>query len=122
MTTHPTYTFPHHRLDAWHISCQARRLTRTLLTDLPRGYADDARQLRRSSQAVPKLIAEGASRWARGDKRRRFEEAAGEIGETAAGIEELVDLGAVDPAQAHTALATWARCRATVIGLLRTLR
>jgi len=83
---------------------------------------DDARQLRRSSGAVPKLIAEGANRWAAGDKRRRFEEAEGEIGETASGLEDLADLGALDEDEVAQAVALWARCRATVLGLLRRVR
>lgn len=115
------YTFPHQRLAAWHISCRARRLTHPLVVRLPRGFAEDARQLRRSSQAVPKLIAEGANRWALGDKRRRFEEALGEIGETAAGLEELVQLGVLDAARAQEAIAEWARCRRVTLGILRRL-
>ncbi len=121
MANRVTNQFPHQKLDAWHLSRDARRRTARLLAALPRGYGDDARQLRRSSQAVPKLIAEGANRWARGDKRRRFEEAEGEIGETAAGLEELADLGALDAAQVAEVVALWARCRATVLGLLRRL-
>ena len=40
--------------------------------------SDDLSQLRRSSQAVPKLIAEGANRWSPGEKRRRFDDALAE--------------------------------------------
>ena len=119
MTTNQTPQFPHQRLDAWHLSREARKLTFQLLDTLPKGFGDDNRQLRRSSGAVPKLIAEGANRWAAGDKRRRFEEAEGEIGETASGLEDLADLGALDKAKAAEAIALWARCRATVLGLLR---
>ena len=114
-----TFQFPHQRLDAWHLSREARRLTFQLLDTLPKGFGDDNRQLRRSSGAVPKLIAEGANRWAAGDKRRRFEEAEGEIGETASGLEDLADLGALDKAEVARVVALWARCRATVLGLLR---
>ena len=121
MTTQ-TPQFPHQRLDAWHLSREARRLTFDLLTDLPRGFGEDARQLRRSSGAVPKLIAEGANRWAAGDKRRRFEEAEGESGETAAGLEDLAGLGVLDSTKVAEAIAVWARCRATVLGLLRRVR
>jgi len=119
MAANQTFQFPHQRLDSWHISREARRLTLQLLSTLPKGFGDDARQLRRSSGAVPKLIAEGANRWAAGDKRRRFEEAEGEIGETASGLEDLADLGALDKAEVARVVALWARCRATVLGLLR---
>jgi len=119
MATTQTFQFPHQKLDAWHLAREARQLTLQLLTTLPKGFGDDARQLRRSSGAVPKLIAEGANRWAAGDKRRRFEEAEGEIGETASGLEDLADLGALDEDKVAQAVALWARCRATVLGLLR---
>ncbi len=119
MATDTTHPFPHQRLDAWHIARDARRLTFELLRALPQGFGEDARQLRRSSGAVPKLIAEGANRWAAGDKRRRFEEAEGEIGETASGLEDLADLGVLDEHEAARAIALWARCRAIVLGLLR---
>lgn len=109
-------------MGAWHLSREARRLTFDLLTNLPRGFGEDASQLRRSSGAVPKLIAEGANRWAAGDKRRRFEEAEGEIGETAAGLEDLAGLGVLDTTKVAEAIAVWARCRATVLGLLRRVR
>ena len=111
--------FPHQRLDAWHLSRQARQQTLALLAGVPRGFGDDVRQIRRSSQAIPKLIAEGANRWAKGDKRRRFEEAEGEIGETASGLEDLADLGLLDPAAVAQTLRLWFRCRQTVLGLLR---
>ena len=120
--TKRTPQFPHQRLDAWHLSREARRLTFDLLVGLPRGFGEDASQLRRSSGAVPKLIAEGANRWAAGDKRRRFEEAEGEIGETAAGLEDLAGLGVLDTTKVAEAIEVWARCRATVLGLLRRVR
>jgi len=119
MTTNQTAQFPHQKLDAWHLSREARKLTFQLLDTLPTGFGDDNRQLRRSSGAVPKLIAEGANRWSAGDKRRRFEEAEGEIGETASGLEDLADLGAIDEQKAAESIALWARCRATVLGLLK---
>ena len=111
--------FPHQRLDAWHLSRQARKQTLALLAGVPRGFGDDVRQIRKSSQAIPKLIAEGANRWTKGDKRRRFEEAEGEIGETASGLEDLADLGLLDPAAVAQTLGLWFRCRQTVLGLLR---
>lgn len=111
--------FPHQRLDAWKTSCEARRQTLLLLDDVPRAYADDIRQLRRAGQAVPKLIAEGANRWSPGAKRRRFEEAEGEIGEVASGLEDLADLGALDPQDVEPVMELWGRCRAMVLGLLK---
>ena len=119
MLANETRRFPHQRLDAWHLACEARRLTLELVDSLPKGFGEDARQIRRASGAVPKLVAEGANRWAAGDKRRRFEEAEGEIGETAASLEDLATLGALNAIKVEEALAVWGRCRATVLGLLR---
>ena len=42
MKTDKTFQFPHQRLDAWHLSREARRLTLQLLDTLPRGYSDRA--------------------------------------------------------------------------------
>ena len=55
------YRFPHHALIVWHLAIDARKDTQALIETLPRGYGEDARQLRRSCCAVGKLITEGAS-------------------------------------------------------------
>ena len=47
-------------------------------------------QLRPAASATPLLIAEGANRTTRGQKRQRFVEARGECGEAAAGVAELL--------------------------------
>jgi len=113
--------FPHHALDAWWVAVEARRRTLLLLAQLPTGFGADAGQLRRSSGAVPKLIAEGACRppSARGDKRRRFEEAGAEAGETASGLEELVLLEALPAEDVHDTNALWGRVVDMATGLQR---
>jgi four helix bundle protein len=116
-----TYSFPHRKLAAWHLAREARQLTYQLISDLPSGYGEDARQLRRSSGAVPKLVAEGANRWSHGAKRQRFDEAATELGETASGLEDLAGLGLIDPDGTEEALIVWGKCRATLLGLMRRL-
>jgi len=119
MKINDSYQFPHQKLDAWHLAREARRLTLELLAELPPGFGEDARQIRRSSGATPKLIAEGADRWAKGDKRRRFEEADGEAGETHSGLEDLAGLGALDPTKVARVNQLWARVGATLVGLIR---
>jgi four helix bundle protein len=114
-----THTFPHRKLDAWKLAKQARRQTLDLLGHLPTGFGDDARQARRSSGGVVRLIAEGGDRWARGDKRRRFEEALAEVGETVATLDDLADLGALDRTQVDAVLSIWGRVGATTYGLVR---
>ena len=119
MPTETAFIFPHRKLLAWRLAKEARLSTLDLLATLPRGYGDDARQARRSSGGVVRLIAEGGDRWARGDKRRRFEEALGEIGETASILDDLADLGALDRAKADEVIAAWGRVGAVTYGLVR---
>jgi len=113
--------FPHERLDAWKLAVAARCATWKLLDAVPRGYGEDLGQLRRSSQSAPKLIAEGANRWSPGEKRRRFDDALTEIGETASGLRELAAMGVVDGAGVAAACRLWGRCRGAVLGLYRRL-
>ena len=116
-----TTRFPHQKLDAWARAVDARRMTVTALNALPKGFADDKRQITRAAQAVPKLVAEGADRWAVGQKRQRFEEAIAEAGEAASGLSELTMVGALTEAQVEPAHAMWGRVRAMLIGLIRRL-
>jgi four helix bundle protein len=75
------FTFPHERLDAFHVAVQLAELAHRMASRVPRGYARRADQLRRSGTAPVALIAEGANRRGRGNKRQRFDEACGEAGE-----------------------------------------
>ena len=113
------HTFPHRKLLAWQLAKEARKATLDLLGKLPRGFGDDARQGRRSSGGVVRLIAEGGDRWARGDKRRRFEEALAEVGETAATLDDLADVGALDRSEADAVISLWGRVGALTYGLVR---
>jgi four helix bundle protein len=113
------HTVPHRKLDAWRVSKQARKATMELIATLPRGFGKDGAQLRSSSGGVIRLIAEGADRWARGDKRRRFEEANGEVGETVACLDDLADLGALDREKVEAAIDLWGRVGAMLVGLIR---
>jgi len=113
------HTFPHQRLDAWHVCREARRRTYELLTDLPAGYGEDARQLRRSAGGALRLIAEGGDRWARGDKRRRFEAANGEVGETVSGLVALVEDEVLDPEVVDAIIGLWGRVGSMCYGLIK---
>ena len=66
-----------------------------------------------------RLIAEGGDRFARGDKRRRFEEALGELGETVSILDELADRGAIDRKATNEAIRIWGRVGALTYGLVR---
>ncbi len=104
---------PRRKLDACGVARQARRLTLDLL---PRGFGKDASQRRSSSGSVTRLIAEGADRCSRGDKRRRFEEASGEVGET------VTCLGALDRDRVEVAIGLCGRVGAMLVGLIRRFR
>jgi len=113
------HTFPHRKLIAWKVAKQARKQTLQLLGTAPTGFGDDVRQGRRSSGGVVRLIAEGGDRWARGDKRRRFEEALAEVGETVATLDDLADVGALDRDEVDRVIALWGRVGALTYGLVR---
>ena len=66
-----------------------------------------------------RLIAEGGDRWARGDKRRRFEEANGEVGETVSGLVALVEDGVLDPEEVELVISLWGRVGAMCYGLIK---
>jgi len=90
-----SFTFPHERLDVFHVAVELAEVSRGVADRIPRGYRRLADQLQRSGTAPALLIAEGANRRARGDKRQRFSEANGEAGEAAATVTVGLRLGVV---------------------------
>ena len=111
---HSEHAFPHERLDAWHIA-----RSRALIENLPRAYGNDAKQIRASAGAVPRLIAEGADRWSARDKRHKFEMANGEVGETVSSLRDLVDDGVLDLVDVEPVIRIWARVGHMLVGLIR---
>ena len=89
----PLATFPHHRLDAYHVALELCVAAHRLAESLPRGHAKLADNLRRAGTGIPLLVAEGANRWPKPQKRQRFTEAQGETGECSAGAEIALGLG-----------------------------
>ena len=87
--------FTHQRLEAFRRSLELAGLTHEICESLPRGYAELRGQLFRSGCAVTLLVAEGANRRTKGQKRQRFVEAQGECGEACATVELLEVLGVV---------------------------
>ena len=87
--------FPHHRLEVYGVALELACSVEALMGTVPRGHSDMTSQLRRASKAVVLLIAEGANKRARGEKRLRYDQARGECGETAAGVELSHTLGLV---------------------------
>jgi four helix bundle protein len=114
--------FPHHRLDAFRLSvelaCECARLSRSLSGP----YAKVADNLLRSSQGVSLLIGEGANRYTAAQKRQRFMEARGEVGECAAAIELGVALGVFSQSEAESALGLADRIGAMLTRLIQKTR
>ena len=60
-----------------------------VVEDLPRGHADRADQLNRSSESIVRNIAEGAGRWSDVDSAKYFKISRGEAMESAASLDVL---------------------------------
>jgi four helix bundle protein len=86
----------HRRLDVYRVSIQLAVAADRLCRGLPPGNGRIKDQLRRASQAVPLLVAEGAHRSSWPQKRQRYSEARGEAGEVAAAAELTQALGLGD--------------------------
>ena len=110
---------PHERLRAYQLAQELTCEARTLAGSLPAGHADLRDQIRRSSHAVVRHIAEGANRWTPADKIARFTIAAGELGECEACMDTLRRLELVSE-EAYEACSEVSRERGRVLsGLIR---
>jgi four helix bundle protein len=111
--------FPHHRLDAYHLAvelvCESVKIARRLSGTYPK-IADN---LLRSSQGVALLIGEGANRYTPAQKRQRFMEARGEVGECAVALELAVALRVVSSDEVAPTLASCGRIGAMLTGLIQ---
>ena len=110
--------FPHHRLDAYRLAVELAGEAFQLARRLSGPYAKIADNLLRSSQGVALLIGEGANRYTPAQKRQRFVEARGEVGECAVAIELAVVLHAFSPEDAAPALTMCDRIGAMLTGLI----
>jgi len=118
-TTATAYPFPHHRLDAYVVALELARQSKALSDRVPRGYRSFADQLLRASGSTVLLIGEGANRYSAGQKRQRYSEARGEVGEVAAALELLCTLKLVPRAEADAALVLAGRVGAMLTRLVQ---
>ena len=81
--------FLHQRLDAYQGAIELLRGVSALSHRIPRGLPDVRDQLLRAALAVPRNIAEAASRYRPADRRARFSVARGECAECDAALEAL---------------------------------
>ena len=116
------HSFPHRKLEAYRSALEMARRAKGIADGIPRGYRSFADQLMRAAGATVLLVAEGANRRARGNKRQRFEEALGECGEAAGNVEMLMTLGLVDLTTANDFADVAGRTSAMIAGLAQRLR
>jgi four helix bundle protein len=83
-------SFPHEKLDAYHVAVEMAVLANTLAERIPRGHRNIADHMLRAASNTVLLLAEGANRRGAGQKRQRFVESRGECGEVAAAADLLL--------------------------------
>jgi len=115
------YPFPHHRLEAYTVALELAQQSKLLADRVPRGYRSFSDQLLRAAGSTVLLIGEGANRYSAGQKRQRYSEARGEVGEVAAALELLIALGLVPAAQGSLALVLAGRVGAMLTRLIQRL-
>ena len=114
-------SFPHQRLDAFHVARDFCVSVRQSLRHLPASRGGLRDQLERASLSTVLSIAEGANRRSRADKRHRFVIARGECGECAAALEIASALGLLPMNTANALRTTADRIGAMLAGLIRRL-
>ncbi len=116
------YTFPHERLDVWHVARKARKVAYQFTLSLPRGFAHERHQINDASASVVRNIGEGAQRYKPGDKIQAFETASGEAGEAVSAVVSCTDIGVGDVDLATELEALMGRVNAMLTGLIRRQR
>ena len=116
------FPFPHQRLDAWRVAVELVTQVKTLCERIPRGYRNVADHMLRAAVNTALLLAEGANRLTAGQKRQRFGEARGEVGEVAGGAEVAAALGLVPTKEAERVLHTAGRVAAMLTRLIAVQR
>jgi len=113
------FQFAHHKLDAYRVAREMALAAKRIADRVPRGYRKWADQLLRAAGSTVGLIGEGANRWSAGQKRQRYTEARGEVGEVAAWVEQLQVCGLVAEPEATEVLALADRVCAMLTRLIQ---
>lgn len=111
----------HERLDAYQVALAMARGAKALAQQIPRGHRSVADHLLRSSSNAVLLLAEGANRRGAAEKRQRFVESRGEIGEAAAACDLVIALELGSEVQAETVKSFAARVAAMLTRLIQRL-
>jgi four helix bundle protein len=108
-----------YKLDAYRVSLEFQALVLDMLPGLPRGFADDADQIKRSSKAIVRNIAEGAGRWSAADKAKHYAIARGEVVECVSSFDLMKAARAVDDECHARAIALLERLVSLLTGLIK---
>lgn len=114
-----TWSFPHERLDAWHVAREARVAALEFTRSLPRGFADEASQINQAAASVVRNLCEGAGRFKAAEKVHKFEIATGEAAEAAGAVQSLMDVGLGDAALGERFIELEGRTAAMLTGLIK---
>ena len=113
--------FDHERLEVYQVARQFNREVKTLLDELPRGFAESKDNLRRSAMSITRNLAEGSGKWKISDKAHFYQIARGSATEATACLEELVDYGAITSERVSGMQDLLGRIIAMAISLIRSL-
>ena len=117
MTAPPPY-FSHERLEAYQLALDFVRRARAIASDLPRGHASLANQLRRAANSIALNIAEGAGESSAAEKARIYRIARRSALESAACLDVIaVVTGSRDDAPARNVLHACVRALHGLIGV-----
>jgi len=111
--------FPHQHLLAYQYALKFHRFVSSLKTAVPPGFSSTYDQLLRAAVSGCLNVAEGASAWEPGNKRRYFRTALASMGECAGALEVMSPDLRVDGAKLEADLDDLVRARRLTSGLLK---
>ena len=111
----------HERLDVYHLGRQLQRTVREALDRVPagKGYAKLVDDIRRAARSVVHNVTEGADEFSPLEKAKFYRHARRSAAEVAAGLDSLVDWGALT--ERHTRASKWLvhRINSMLTGMIR---
>ena len=106
---------PHHTLQAYHVALEFLRLVHeTRIVD-----ADNRKHARGAARSCARNLAEGSGGTFRGEKRRKYNIAHGELCESVASVEMDNAMGGCPTEQLDAVLRLGSRLNAMIQGLIR---
>lgn len=113
--------FPHEKLDAYRVALRMAAAAKKVADQIPRGHRSIADHLLRASSNSVLLLAEGANRRGEAEKRQRFVESRGEVGEVAAAGDLVIVLELCRQEDAEELKRLAGRTSAMLTGLIARL-